>query len=469
MKKRGIFFKVFTYTAVFIVVLVSVTVALFSRQFLAFYSSAQLQQLNRSYQSLYGRLQGKSPDELVALAREFYENNQSFSFYIRDNENDILFSTPDIEPGIVPNSGNFRIIMTIDQRYTLCATDSGAHGAGYGDLAAKTLAALCGMLALGVAGAFIFARQMTEPIKRLAGDTEKMACLVDVPALPERLDELGDLARGVHAMYERLKDTISSLEGEVARSRAMEEAQRHFFSAASHELKTPVAAVCALLEGMAENVGDYKNHPKYLRECMRLMDAQAKTINEIMEIVNLNEGMIVPKPEVLDIGVAVGAVLPPLRALAVAGGQGIRVDIPEGQTCFADPKMLHRALSNVVQNAVQNTPRGGEIRIWSEPSAAGRCRICVLNTGARIGAGAGAGAAAGTGVGAAAGAGMGVGTVTGATVGAPVGTVNGFGADASMSGGLGLTIVKKTLDAMGATFSLANTDDGVLFWMDLPI
>lgn len=34
--------------------------------------------------------------------------------------------------------------------------------------------------------------------------------------------------------------------------------------------------------------------------------------------------------------------------------------------------------------------------------------------------------------------------------------------------GLGLTIVQKTLEAMNIDFTLENTSDGVLFWMNLP-
>jgi signal transduction histidine kinase len=34
----------------------------------------------------------------------------------------------------------------------------------------------------------------------------------------------------------------------------MEEAQRYFFSSASHDLKTPIAATSVLLEGMIENL-----------------------------------------------------------------------------------------------------------------------------------------------------------------------------------------------------------------------
>jgi hypothetical protein len=33
---------------------------------------------------------------------------------------------------------------------------------------------------------------------------------------------------------------------------------------------------------------------------------------------------------------------------------------------------------------------------------------------------------------------------------------------------LGLTIVRKTLEAMGADFELSQAKDGILFWLDLP-
>ena len=105
-----------------------------------------------------------------------------------------------------------------------------------------------------------------------------MTRLEDVSqSLPIRRDELGDLSRDIYFMYDKLKDTISRLENEILRVREMEEAQRYFFSAASHELKTPIAATSILLEGMLENVGDYKDHPKYLRECVKMMEGCSGT------------------------------------------------------------------------------------------------------------------------------------------------------------------------------------------------
>jgi two-component system sensor histidine kinase VanS len=194
---------------------------------------------------------------------------------------------------------------------------------------------------------------------------------------------------------------------------------------------------------MLANVGDYSDHPKYLRECLKLMDSQSKMVSEILDIVNLNDGEITPKPERLDIARVVSALLPSFRTLTEANGQRITVNIPENQTCFADSKMLGKALSNVILNAVQNTPSGGEIRIWSETNA-DQCRLCVLNTGARI-----------------------VNDVL-PKLFDPFYRMDKARSRKNGHSGLGLTIVKKTLEAMGAEFSLENTGEGVLFWMDLP-
>jgi len=443
MKKRGIFIKVFTYTTIFLILLACVTVALFSQQFLSFYNTSQMEQLYHSYQDLHEQLSRKSMDEIVEIAQIYYENNQSFSFYIKDSGDRVIFSTSNIDPNAVPDNNVSVVKMLIGQDYTLWATNQRAATADYSGLVSKSLLALTFMLAIGIIGAFIFAQLMTKPIKRLAEDAKKMANLEDVPPLPDRRDELGDLARDVHSMYDKLKETISRLEDEILREREMEETQRYFFSAASHELKTPIAAASVLLEGMIENVGDYKDHSKYLRECIKMMDAQDKMISEILEIVNLSDGKIIPFPEKLDLGRTVADLLPSFRTLAESNGKQIKVDISEDKICLADKKMLRKVLSNIILNAVQNTPEGGEIRIWSE-DVADQYRLCVLNTGAHID------------------------KDTLPKLFDPFYRVDKARSRKDNRSGLGLTIVQKALGAMDMDYALENTSEGVLFWLDLP-
>lgn len=72
-------------------------------------------------------------------------------------------------------------------------------------------------------------------------------------------------------MYEALKSSIAQLETEIVREREMEESQRYFFSAASHELKTPIAAMSALVEEMLEGMVDAEGYPDSLRKCMKMI------------------------------------------------------------------------------------------------------------------------------------------------------------------------------------------------------
>ncbi|GAA0380023.1 HAMP domain-containing sensor histidine kinase [Paenibacillus motobuensis] len=442
MKNRGIFIKVFTYTIISILLLVGVTAALFSQQFRSFYKTTQTRQIIASYQPLVERIQRNNHSDIAEVAQRFYENNQSFEFIITDKDGGLIYATPNAD---TPDSfeGDFYYVVHNDENFSIVAQSMTGLESFYRDLIVRGVAVFAVMLALCLVCAFVFARQMTKPIKRLADSAGRMANLEEVPPPSERKDELGALARDVYFMYDKLKETISKLEDEILRERELEETQRYFFSAASHELKTPIAATSILLEGMLENVGDYKDHPKYLRECVKMMDAQSELISEILGIVSLSDRKIVPVPEKLDIRHTVADMMSDFQTLSEANGQRIVTDIPDGYTCLADPKMLQKALSNVILNAVQNTPKGGEIRIWSEPVAE-HYRLCTLNTGTRIDD-----------------------TVL-PKLFDPFYRVDKARSRKNGRSGLGLTIVQKTLESMGVDFALENTPDGVLFWMDLP-
>lgn len=441
MKPHGIFFKTFIYTAVSILLLVVVTAALFSQQFKSFYRTIQNRQIVASYEPLERRIQRTG--SIVEAAERFYENNQSFEFIITDKNGGLIFATPNAE---APDSfdGDFFYVVHNAKDYTITAQSRTGLESFYQDLIIRGSLVFVVIFALCLICAYVFARKMTTPIKQLADSAGRMASLEDVPPPQERQDELGALARDVHFMYGKLKETISQLEDEILRVREMEETQRYFFSAASHELKTPIAATSVLLEGMLENVGDYKDHSKYLRECIKMMDAQSEKVSEILEIVRLDDGKVTPVPERIDIRNMVTGLLPEFQTITDAGGQRMVVDIPDGQICFSNSKMLQKALSNIIVNAVQNTPAGGEIRIWSELIDK-QYRLCVLNTGARID-----------------------------EADLPKLFDPFYRADKARErkdkrSGLGLTLVRKTLETMNIPYALENAPDGVLFWMNLPM
>jgi Signal transduction histidine kinase len=315
----------------------------------------------------------------------------------------------------------------------------------YHDFIKRAALFLLLLLCASVAGAVLFARGITSPIRRLAADTCKMACLEDVTLPVFRRDEVGQLSRDVHNMYEKLKFTISQLQTEIKREKEMEENQRYFFSAASHELKTPIAAASALIEGMMAGIGDYANHTKYLRECLNMMKVQNRIITEILEIVKLSDERIVPCREKVMLQSVIHTILPEYYTLADQKKQSVVLELKEGDACVTDRKMICNVFSNVMMNAIQNSGEGEEIKIWSEHRDQDSIRLCVLNTNACID------------------------EETKAKLFEPFYRVDKARSRTDGRGGLGLTIVKKILDTLGAEFALEARGSDVVFWVDLPV
>ena len=449
----GIYAKVFSYTILILIVVIVVAAAFFSNQISEIMQSMERQQLTNIFTPLFEGIEHKSTDEVRIFAEDFHQRNASVEFSIIAENGEIIFQTGNAasfnfgsvgegqQPvffGARPIDHNYQSIEPLANGMTVYMASALSDGAAYNEFLQRTITVLLVLFILGAFLAGVFAYRIAKPIKNIAHDSKRMANLETVsPPIPRR-DEIGQLANDVYAMYEALKD-------EIERVREMEENQRYFFSAASHELKTPIASTLILLQGMLDNIGEYSNHPKYLLECIKKMKTQSKMISEILDIVRLTDGTIIPNYEKVELSTMVQPVITQHQTLMEAKEQRLNINITDGLICRADPQMLARVLSNVVLNAIQNTPEGGEIKIWHEKHSNTSIKLFILNKGAKIN----------------------VETLSNAFE--PFYREDKARSSEVNRSGLGLTIVKKTLDCMEIEFSLENTDDGVCFWMEIPM
>jgi two-component system, OmpR family, sensor histidine kinase VanS len=441
-KGLGIFGKVFLYTLLFLTLAIGITAVLFARQFVTAFEYGRRQQVAESMRPFVNELQGKTRDEMIALARSFHEANPASRFVVQTVNGQVIFSAGETD---MNQPSAQRLLIAIDDEAVLSASILRSDPSVYQELIYRTGVTVVLLFLAGTGGAVLFAHRMTKPIKKLAADTKKMSNLEPVPVPSISGDEFGQLTDDVHEMYGKLKLTTSNLEREIDRVRKMEENQRYFFSAASHELKTPIASASALLEGMLANIGDYQDHSKYLRECLNIIHDQSKLVSEIQDIVRLTDGEITPEPEPVHLLTVIDSVLPGLRILADSRRQVIQLNVSNQVYCHLDRKMFERVLQNVTFNAIQNTPEREAIEIWSEERDPDTVRLCILNTHAYIDEG------------------------VLARMFEPFYRLDKARTRQQGNSGLGLTIVKKTLDGMEIPFSLENTERGVLFWMDLPM
>jgi signal transduction histidine kinase len=175
---------------------------------------------------------------------------------------------------------------------------------------------------------------------------------------PETSDEVGRLARTMNAMLDRLEASSTR--------------QRQFISDASHELRSPVAAIRAQLE-VALRRGGQADWPQVAR---RILDEDARlevAVGELLELARVEEGADVEAVDV-DLDDLVLEEATRVRPVAIDTSQ-----VSAGRVA-GDARQLARLVRNLLDNAcaharsrvaVDVTARAGEVRLVVDDDGAG--------------------------------------------------------------------------------------------------
>ena len=94
-----------------------------------------------------------------------------------------------------------------------------------------------------------------------------------------------------------LKSANEKLQADIERERALEQAQLDFFSAVSHELKTPITVIKGQTEGMILNIGDYQDRNKYLMRSLEIINTMEGIVQEILTVSRMKSSKVGLKKE----------------------------------------------------------------------------------------------------------------------------------------------------------------------------
>ena len=241
------------------------------------------------------------------------------------------------------------------------------------------------LLAFSLLCAFGYSRYITRPIVRLNGIAGRMAELdLQWVCGERRRDEIGQLGRSLDKMARRLSAALTDLEtanqalrGEVARERELDRQRMAFFSAASHELKTPVTILKGQLAGV------YQDRDKYLLRSLQTTGRMERLIGEMLSISRMESGSAAVRQETVDLSALMAQQLALDRELLEQRGQQLVSALTPGITVPADASLLGKAVGNLLSNASRYSPEGAEIRVWCG-RLEGRPALSVENTGARV-------------------------------------------------------------------------------------
>lgn len=165
-------------------------------------------------------------------------------------------------------------------------------------------------------------------------------------SMGHRNDELADLGDDFDHMAGRLQTLIDT--------------QRRLLHDVSHELRSPLARLQAATDLMRQQPERSAELVERIeRECGR-MD---KLVGELLTLARLDAGMAGKLDETVDLGIIVGDVADDAQFEADARNCSVAVELNGVLQARGSHDLLHRALENVVRNAVGHSPAHGVIGI----------------------------------------------------------------------------------------------------------
>lgn len=248
---------------------------------------------------------------------------------------------------------------------------------------------LAAVLLISVLASAFYARAVTKPIVKISWISEKISDFeFDKRCEENRSDEIGVLAHNLNCLAQRLSRTMSelkqandSLRQDIEREKQREQQQLEFFSAVSHELKTPITVLKGQLSGMLDGVGSYANREKYLARSLEVACRMEGMVKELLTISRLEAHDVCLQFEKLDLRQIVAAALEQYRDMIEQREQNCLLDWKEAFV-WADRFLLTKAVCNLISNASFYSPQGAQIKIYIEQKKG--AKLVIENTEANI-------------------------------------------------------------------------------------
>jgi two-component system sensor histidine kinase VanS len=237
--------------------------------------------------------------------------------------------------------------------------------------------------------AFVYSRFLARPIVNISNVSKRMTALdmswrCDI----KRSDEIGALAANLNEMAVKLDSTMKELQTaneklqtDIEKEREQEKRRRDFFSAISHELKTPVTILKGELDGMILNVGKFKDRDKYLQEAYGTTEAIEKLVREILTLAKLDTLSL--NLEKITLSGLAEECSRMYTAMAQSKHIQFESHYKDDVSVSADKEQMRTVLSNIIGNAVKHSPENSTVDIHIAKRD-GKAVLSVENSGVHI-------------------------------------------------------------------------------------
>jgi signal transduction histidine kinase len=195
------------------------------------------------------------------------------------------------------------------------------------------------------------------------------------PAAPQELARL----------HRELELTSHRLEQARAREQALDSSRRELVAWVSHDLRTPLAGIRAIVEALEDGlVDDRETVARYHATLRGEADRLAELVDDLFELSRAQAGVLQLQLERVSLGDLVSDALAGASPIAAAKGVRLegRLDAPPAELEVSASEVL-RALRNILENAIRHTPSDGSVTVEAGSDGAG-AYVSVSDTGGGI-------------------------------------------------------------------------------------
>lgn len=208
-------------------------------------------------------------------------------------------------------------------------------------------------LLLSLVVAFFFARWIADPLQKVVAAARQMPSAEAKPVYVQGPHEVQELTRAFNGMIER--------------THASQKSQRDFVANVSHELKTPLTSV----QGFAQAILDgTANSDEARRQAAQVIyDESARMhrmVLDLLDLARLDAGTADITMSPVSISALLNAVAEKFMPQSQRTGVDIKVNASANLPAVtADGDRLAQVFTNLVDNALKFTPRGGVISLYA--------------------------------------------------------------------------------------------------------
>jgi len=230
----------------------------------------------------------------------------------------------------------------------------------------KILAVAAGSAAAAVVAALGVGAGVTRRVDRLrSAAAELTAGGLAARAPTEGPRELAELGRSFNEMARSLESLF--------------DARRDLVAAASHDLRTPVASIGAMLEAIEDGLAEPEEYLAPLREQSRRL---ARLVEDLFELARIDAGALAYELRATPLAPLVDSCVDGLAAEART--RNVRVERRGDEVeARCAPEQVERVVLNLLANALRHTPADGTVAVVLAREN-GRVRVSVEDSGEGI-------------------------------------------------------------------------------------